>query len=242
MQNNFDKGWNRGQTKDTNFSVFKISNTMREKGIDNFKGWRDKAKMEGKIKSDYPPLKRDGDLAELLGMALGDGHVCVYPRTEELRITLNADDVDLIERCAVLIEKVFGKKAYVIPCSRGSNATKVGLYEKHISERLGMPTGARKHLTIKVPAWILKNRDFIVRYLRGLYEAEGCFCIHEPTCTFKLQFSNVNKSMLDNVFRLMKKLGFHPHRSPTQIQLSKKEEVMEAVRVLQFRRYELKGV
>lgn len=242
ISGNYDKGWNRGQTKLTHFSVQMISDTMRERKIDNFKKWREKAKAEGKIKSEYPALQKNGDLAELLGVALGDGHICVYPRTEELRITINAEDLDLIDRCAMLIERVFGKKAYIVLCSRCSHAKKIGLYEKHISSRLGMPTGARKHAEIKVPAWILKKREFIVRYLRGLYEAEGCFCIHEPTCTYKLQFSNTNTSMLDNVFRLMKKLGFHPHLSPgRQVQLSRKEEVMEAVRVLEFRRYELKG-
>ena len=45
--------WNKGQTKYTNISVKKISDTMKHKKIDNFKLWRDKMKIEGKIKSKY---------------------------------------------------------------------------------------------------------------------------------------------------------------------------------------------
>jgi hypothetical protein len=50
--------WNKGQTKYTNLSVKKISDTMKEKRIDNFKEWRDKMKTKGKIKSKYLPLKK----------------------------------------------------------------------------------------------------------------------------------------------------------------------------------------
>ena len=44
----------------------KISQTMRARRLDNFKQWRDKMKELGKIKSTYPTLKKDGNLAELV--------------------------------------------------------------------------------------------------------------------------------------------------------------------------------
>lgn len=228
--------WNKGQTKANNSSVKKISDTMRLKKIDNFKEWRDKMKKEGKIKSEYLPLVKNGDLAELIGVVLGDGHICVYPRCEELRLISNSNSPGFIERYSVLIEKIFDKKPYIIQSGQ-SNSTKIGFYEKLISKRLDLPTGARKNLEITVPKWILKNREYVIRYLRGLYEAEGSFCVHEPTYTHKLLFANRNVSMLDNVFNLMQGLGFHPHRSKEQIQISKKEEVYRAMKVLGFREY-----
>jgi hypothetical protein len=181
----------------------------------------------GKLKTDYP---------ELIGVTLGDGHICIYQRTEELRIVSNANNIGFINRYAKIIESVFQKKVYIVK-SKQSKATKIGIYEKHISRRLGIASGARGKLKIEVPDWILKNKDFIVRYLRGLYEAEGCFCIHEPTYTYKFIFTNRNVSMLDNVYFLMKKLGFHPHRTKDNIQISKKEEVLLARDTLNFRKY-----
>ncbi len=228
--------WSKGQTKYTNLSIKKISDTMKAKKLDNFKIWRNRMKIEGKIKSEYLPFKRDGDLAELVGVVLGDGHICSYARTEELRIISNSNNPGFVARYAKIIEKVFNKKPYVRNSGQ-SNSIRIGIYEKNISDRLKIPSGARKHLKVAVPIWILKNRKYIVRYLRGLYEAEGSFCIHKPTYTYKFLFSNKNETMLNNVHFLMKKIGFHPHKSINQIQISKKVEVFGAVEVLGFRKY-----
>lgn len=209
---------------------------MKRKKIDNFKTWRDKMKIEGKIKSKYLPFKKDGNLAELIGVVLGDGHICRYPRTEEVRITSNSNNQGFILRYAKILEIVFGKKASIIKSST-SNATKITIYEKNISKRLGIPTGAKKDIDTKVPSWILNKKNYIVRYLRGLYEAEGCSCVHLPTYTHKFLFSNKNNSMLKNVYNLMRKLGFHPHVSKYQIQISRKDEVCEAIEVIGFRKY-----
>ncbi|MDD5152723.1 MAG: hypothetical protein PHS95_01820, partial [Candidatus Pacebacteria bacterium] len=134
--------WNKGQTKSTNLSVKKISDTMRLRRIDNFKAWREEMKAEGKIKSSYPPLEKNGHLAELIGVVLGDGHICVYPRCEELRLISNSNNPDFIERYSRIMEEIFKKKPYVVT-QTSSNSTKIGFYEKLISERLGVPTGAR---------------------------------------------------------------------------------------------------
>lgn len=228
--------WNKGQTKETSLSVKKISDTMKLRKINNFKAWRDEMKATGKIKENYLPLEKNGDLAELIGVVLGDGHICRYPRCEELRLISNSNSPGFIKRYARIMETVFEKKPYVIQ-SKQSNSTKIGFYEKLISKRLGVPTGARRDLDITVPKWISKNREYVVRYLRGLYEAEGSFCVHKPTYTHKFFFANKNASMLNNVYCLMKGLGFSPHMGKYQVQISKKDEVYAAMKVLGFRDY-----
>lgn len=230
------KNWNKGLTKENNLSVKKISETMKLRKLDNFKNWRDKMKLEGKIKSTYLPLKKDGDLAELIGVVLGDGHICVYPRTEELRLISNSNNPGFIKRYAKIMEKVFDKKPYVIASAK-QNSVKIGFYEKNISKRIGISSGARKYLDIQVPGWIFRKKQYIVRYLRGLYEAEGSLNSHKKTYTHKFIFTNLNKSMLDNVYNLVKKIGFNPHRSPDKIQVSRKEEVDKLVKLLEFRKY-----
>ena len=77
----------------------------------------------------------------------------------------------------------------------------------------------------------------MIRYLRGLYEAEGSHSIHLPTYTYKAHFSNRNVSILKNVFCLVSRLGFHPQRSKDAIQLSKKKEVLEFIKLINFRNY-----
>lgn len=230
------KNWNKGFTKENNLSVRKISDTMKQKKLDNFALWRERMKKEGVIKSHYPALTKNEDLAELIGVVLGDGHICIYPRTQEIRIISNSNNPGFINRSAFLIENIFSKKAYIIK-NKNNNSTKIGIYEKYICERLEIPAGARKNLEIAIPQWIIQNREYIVRYLRGLYEAEGCFAVHKKTHTYKMMFSNRNKSLLDNVYCLLIKLGFHPHRSKYLIQVSKKDEVYQLKSLLKFREY-----
>ncbi len=230
------KNWNKGLKKETNISVRKISETMKSRKIDNFSAWRDKMKKTGAIKTVYPALKKNAKLAELLGVVLGDGHICKYPRTEELRLTSHSDNLGFIERYRVIMKDVFGKDPSIVKNNQ-NNSTKIGFYEKNISERTGIPVGARKDLSIPVPDWILAKKQYIVGYLRGLYEAEGSFSVHLPTYTHKFHFSNLNRSMLDNVEMLMKKLGFHPHRDSKSVQLSRKNEVYVAMEMIGFRKY-----
>ncbi|OHA92851.1 MAG: hypothetical protein A3G47_02705 [Candidatus Zambryskibacteria bacterium RIFCSPLOWO2_12_FULL_39_45] len=230
--------WSKGQTKETNLSVKKISDTMKLRKIDNFKVWREKMKLEGKIRSVYPSFTKNGDLAELMGVVLGDGHISKFPRSEELTIFSNSSNKGFIKRCSKLVEKFFNKVPYVAKTS-WSNCVRIRIYQKHISQRLGVPFSPRKNKKISVPRWILSNKGYVARYLRGLYEAEGSFCVHLPTSTYKFMFSNKNTSMLGNVFRLMKVLGFHPHwtKANYNIQISRKAEVYQAIKLLQFRIY-----
>lgn len=214
----------------------KISETMRSKKIDNFAEWRKEAIRIGKIRTNFPPLPRNGDVAELIGVTLGDGHIEKFPRTERLLIFSNSNNRGFVERYSTLVGKIFHKKPYVYKQS-SQNCIRISLYEKEISKRLGIPVGARKNSRIEIPEWILQDKRCIVRYLRGLYEAEGSYSVHRPTYTYKLSFSNTNRSLLKNVVTLLKVLGLSPHYDTSRVQISKKEEVERAVELLRFRKY-----
>ncbi|RJQ35148.1 hypothetical protein C4568_01495 [Candidatus Parcubacteria bacterium] len=230
------KSWSKGFTKDTHPSVRKISETMRKKKIDNFAVWRKKAKANGRIPSEYPLLEKNGDLAELIGVVLGDGHIQKFPRTERLLIFSNSNNKVFVRRYAKLVQKFFNKEPYVYKQSK-ENCIRISLYQKHISKRLGVPAGPRKDLNFTVPRWILKDRAHIIRYLRGLYEAEGSYSVHAATYTHKFVFTNTNQSLLKIVVKLLKVLGFSPHYDALRVQISRKTEVANAIELLGFRKY-----
>ena len=195
-------------------------------------------KTQGKIKSTYKSLEKNDDLAELIGVVLGDGHIRVFPRCECLRIVGNGNNPGFAKRYSALIAKIFGKEPTVIRRSN-SNAFNITIYEKHIAKRLGLPTGSRHSYNFILPSWIAAKRARTVRFLRGLYEAEGSLHFHIGTYTHKFLFSNANPALLDIVFHCVTKLGFHPHRSKFKIQVSRKGEVQKLTNLLQFRRYKL---
>src|SRR3989338_1342748 len=125
--------WSKGFTKETHPSVKKISTTMKKRKLDNFYQWREEMKKAGKIPSVYPPFKKNGDLAELLGVVLGDGHIGKFPRTEALRIAANANHKGFINRYAMLVEKIFGKRPHISKRT-STNCTNITIYQKNISK------------------------------------------------------------------------------------------------------------
>lgn len=227
--------WNKGQTKENNSSIARISETFRKKKIDNFKTWRVRMLKEEKFGIASKKLERTKELAELIGVILGDGNIHKFPRTEALTIACNANNPGLIKRYAGLVNKIFCKKPTINKTL--TNCIKIRLYQKYLSNKLDIPCGRRGELKIEIPKWILKDKEKLISYLRGLYEAEGSFCVHKPTYTYKFSFSNRNESLLDNVYNGLVILGFHPHRSKYQIQVSKKEEVYKVKELLKFRQY-----
>lgn len=209
---------------------------MKEWKLDNFKEWRDEAKRTGKVKSTYPVLEKNGDLAELIGVILGDGHIRTHPRCESLRIVGSGNNPGFRDRYALLVEKIFRKKPRVALRS-DEDAHNITIYEKEISKRLGIPTGARGSYMFVLPEWIEENQEYRIRFLRGLYEAEGSLCFHPKTYTHKFIFTNMNPHLLNVVFRLVSDLRFHPHSTKRDVQVSRKAEVQKLADLLQFRHY-----
>jgi hypothetical protein len=134
--------WSKGKTKKNHPSLLKTSLTFKKKKIDNFAKWREKMKKAGKIRNKYPVFKKNGDLAELIGVALGDGHFEVFPRTERLTIFSNEKNDGFVKRYEFLMKKIFGSNPTVFRHGRG--CTGISVYQKYISDRMGIPPGAKK--------------------------------------------------------------------------------------------------
>ena len=221
--------WNKGCTKFTHPSVMRMSQKLSAKSKSNFYYWQIQHQKT------YKPFKKTSELAELIGVILGDGHIEKFPRTERLIISGNSNNPKFITRYSEIAQNLFSKKPHIEKTKR--NCIRISIYEKHISQRLNISTGNRGKLKIVTPKWILNNKKYIISYLRGLYEAEGSFCIHKPTSTYKFFFSNKNPSLLKQVYFLLKILKFHPHKSKHAIQISKKDEVYKCKNLLNFRNY-----
>lgn len=225
------RAWNKGKTKETSAAVRQISETMKSRGVDNFATWR-----KGHVKLVPKSIPQDGDLAELIGAVLGDGYIGQHERTQVLRIVSNSDNPGFVRRYSALVERSFQKTPRVSR-RKQSNTIDIVIYQKAIAERLGLETGAKTHRVFELPDWIKKSKTYKLRFLRGLYETDGCHAYHSATYTHKFIFSNVNESLLDLVFVLLCELGFHPTKTEKNVQISRKAEVEEAVALLKFRDY-----
>lgn len=197
-------------------------------------------KKMGIIPADYPPLVLCGDLAEYIGVMLGDGNISAFPRTERLILVSNANNAGFIRHYADLTENLFNKKPKVYKV-KNAQAVRITFYQKNISQRLGIPIGNRNKIDLQIPKWIYKNKDFLIKFLKGLFEAEGSFSIHLPTCTYNFSFSNRNTSLLDMVEKALLLLGFNPERrnNNNAVRLRKKHEALKFEALISFRKYPL---
>ena len=200
----------------------------------NFDVWHQKQrKLRPK---EYWQLKENGDLAELIGVVLGDGYIGQHERTQVLRVVSNSNNQGFIDRYVSMIERVFSKQPAVAK-RKNSECVNITIYQNNIADRLSLHVGAKTHRPYTLPNWIVNSRQFKLRFLRGLYETDGCVAYHPATYTHKFIFCNVNQSLLDLVFMLLCELGFHPTKTKRNVQLSRKAEVQAALKLVKFRDY-----
>ena len=225
--------WKNGETKETNISLLRLSNTLRNQREWNFTKWQRKNRKQCAI---YKELVKDKNLAELIGVILGDGNLNKHPATENLRITCNSNDKGYIKYIANLITKVF-YKAPSVRKRNDENAVSIDLYQCKISDRLNLPCGNKIKNNVGVPAWVFFNEGYIVRCLKGLFETDGCFHEDKDNHTRVIEFKNNCTKLREDVYNALLRLGFSPQLGSNYVRLAKKKEVYRFKELIDFRNY-----
>ena len=207
-----------------------MSRTLAAKKNWNFSEWQAK-----QPKLNYS-INKSEKWAELVGITLGDGNIFSFPRTERLVIACNSKDDKYIHHVADLIKEVFKKKPQVEKC-KNANCKHIKLYQCHLSERLQMPSGNKIKNNVGIPKEICKNRSLLIRCLKGLFETDGCFMIDKKNYTRVIEFKNMSKSLLGDVYLGLKELNYHPQFGKNYVRLARKSEVYDFAGLIQFRRY-----
>jgi hypothetical protein len=127
---------------------------MRARNIDNFANYR--ARVAASRPESYFALDESGELAEMIGVVLGDGYIGTHTRTEVLCIACNYNNQGFIKRYSDLVELLFEKKP-AVKKRKTSNCVDIVIYQKNISGRLGLQAGAKTHRPFILPEWIKDN-------------------------------------------------------------------------------------
>ena len=226
--------WKNGETKATNLSLLKLSNTLRIKEKWNFSKWQKERKRQQIIQ--YKELLKCDNLAELTGIILGDGNLYKHSRTENLRVICNSKDTAYIQHIADLITEIFRKTPSIIK-RKNENATVVCLYQCKISKRLGLPYGNKIKNNVGVPHWILLNKDYMRRCLKGLFETDGCFHEDIKNYTRCMEFKNNCARLRKDAYNILLKLGFNPQLGTNYVRLARRNEVYRFKELIDFRNY-----
>lgn len=187
------------------------------------KNWGQKLGGEKNKKTINLP-KESEDLAEILGIILGDGHL----EKRTLTITGNYYEKQHHEYTSKKIKSLFGLNSKTI-LIKEKNTTILKIYSIELIKYLknnGLVLGNKIKNKASFPKWVFEKKEFIYGALRGLFDTDGGI--------FNKQ-KNYNRAIIEiqthspyirkNVFSLFKKSDFRPSKSTTNIRIQHQKEI-----------------
>lgn len=181
--------------------------------------WWDKTGRFGKNPALTPlPIrkpKRSEELAEFIGIMMGDGGLSRYQVIVSLH---QIDDADFSRYVSRQFEKLFGVVPSVYDREdahlRSIVVSRVELVRYLHS--LGLPMGNKIRQQFDIPSWIKKEERFMIACIRGLVDTDGCIFTHRYEVKHKrysykkLSFTTASRPLLSTVHTALKALGMNP--------------------------------
>lgn len=157
---------------------------------------------------------KSSDLAELIGICLGDGCAWGY----QTYITLGMEnDKTYIPYVINLVKKLFPEVFVSIINKKNEKALDVRINSKVVTDFL-KTMGIVPH-NKKVPEWVLEDLDFVKACIRGLIDTDGSFIIHRYSVKgkvyeyLKISFTNSSENLLNFLHTGLSRLGIKSYRS-----------------------------
>jgi len=188
--------------------------------------------------------QKDENLAEFVGIMLGDGHVFskVYPNTaiNVIKVAGNSktEKPYLLHFVKPLIESLFDTKVSVY-FNKG-NEVFLAVHGKNVVKfvgRIGLPHGNKIKNKIPIPSWIFENNHYLKACIRGLIDTDGSIYPLKPHYPNLLQicFKNMNPRLLGDVRTALRKLGYHPSKITwNKVYLTRQAEIDRYVMEIGF--------
>ncbi len=193
--------------------------------------------------------RRSAELAEFIGIMLGDGGVSKY----QVVVTLHhTDDSEYASYVVSLITKLFklAPSIYHFPEKSVNNivVSRKGMVE--YVHALGLPIGNKVKQQFDIPEWITSDRNYSIACLRGLVDTDGCVFTHKYRVKGawyaykKLSFTSASEPLRQSVYGLLQKLEFHPRIAGEDVRLDRVEDMKRYFKLIgshnpkHLRRYE----
>ncbi len=210
------------------------------------KKWYEWWEREGKYKPHLivnTPLpikkpKKSKDLAEFIGIVLGDGGITQY----QVIISFHSiDEKEYSKFVAVLINKLFDVP---IGIHYDKNDLEFDLVisrselVRFCTEKLGLKKGNKIKQQVDIPEWIKQNKSYLTACVRGLMDTDGCVFTHRYKVNGKLysykklSFTSYSKPLRQAVFNILKDNGLNPRLAQRKdVRLDSIEDMQRYFRV-----------
>jgi len=149
--------------------------------------------------------------AYLIGLAIGDGNLSnPNGRATRLRITCDVRYPNLIENITHTLQELFPDNKVAI-INRNDNCVDISCYSNSLEKLLGWKaqSGSKYKQKVTVPEWILRDREFTIHCLKGLFETDGS--VYKDRGYKMVNFVTIIPELSKNVFEMIVSLGFEPN-------------------------------
>jgi Homeodomain-like domain len=131
-------------------------------------------------RSTPPIVFTSADYAELLGLYLGDGHIADLPRTQRLRLSLDAKYPGIVDDAEALLRRCFAENRVCrVVADRGATVV-LSVYNSHLACLFPQHGSGKKHdRPIQLEPWQWHHVTATPwAFLRGCIRSDGCCFIN----------------------------------------------------------------
>jgi len=194
-------------------------------------------------KGHYFPRKINSNLAEIIGIMLGDGNLYKDKKGKiHVNISFNKKEEDYLNYVKNLLETYFcSYKFCKIDISTEFLLKNVSVNVGLFLIQKGLKIGNKTSNNVKIPEWIFKNKKFVIYFLRGLFDTDGC--VYRKYANYaQLQFKFAGINLIKDTKKALEFLGFNPTRiikdssdkcrMSWKIYLAKQQEINRFMRII----------
>ncbi len=159
------------------------------------------------------------NLAEFVGILLGDGHICKYQKNKKIRtymVVIAGDsryDKEYLRNHVYHLSKNLFDIEPKFYESKRSNGFYLLLHSVKLIDYLsnmGLKSGNKIKNQVTIPLWVWKKNSYIRKCIRGLFDTDGCvyeLLPHWPGL-FQISLTNRNEKLLKDTRKALMRLGY----------------------------------
>jgi DNA-binding transcriptional regulator WhiA len=189
---------------------------------------REKKERCNNKRTDIRLPTRSCELAELLGVLLGDGSITHF----QIWVTLGVKEMAYAKYVAVLIKHVFGGTPKI--AIRGNNYKDVYLGSTVATNWLFNEGLVHNKVLsqVGVPMWIFEREEYMESFIKGFFDTDGS--IYELRHGLQISLTNFSLPLLCSLQKMLEALRYHPSAiSSHKVYLTRVPEIKRFFREIQ---------
>lgn len=159
-------------------------------------------------------------LAEFLGIMLGDGHISHF----QTIVTLGTKELAYVQYVQALMQELFKVKATISIKKSGYRDVYIGstLITKWLKEQ-GLVQN-KVAAQVGVPEWIMSDEKYMKAFARGFFDTDGS--VYNLRFGIQISFTNRSAPLLVALQDMLRKLGYKVSKtSAYRVYITKREDV-----------------